>query len=656
MRPILVLLLVLAAVGALLFAFLSGGDGGKRRAGVLEGPTPVTRNEPRTGEPANLTSIENDREAVPEPVRAPVQPVVEPDATGLVFENGLTGQVINEEGKPVAGARVVLGFQSSQILFMDQSADRSRERESITSEQGKYLFEKIEPSEYYTLIVTHPEYSRDEISNVRVPLDQVVEGPPIVLRKGASLTGWVRDTEGNPVPEAELVLDVNVFGDVSEHAQKAKIDAQGHYDIPNVAAGMRALRVEAAGYGTQFHGGIAFNGRDSRQLDITLAPAAMIGGRVRAADGSGIKGVEVTAINYTNSNRSTRDVATTDAKGEFVLDSLNQGDYTLLFVKPGYKRDRLNRVTTGDMNVDFELSRRAVVRGTVVDASTGAKVPGGDLLLRRTIEGTDMTEITDVRGTFKNGEFELADIQGGEYVLEASAEKHGLAATFSNPFVVIEGQDFDGLTISLTKGATIKGRVVNQAGQPIPGALVSTHENDFTTSEFRDTFGDMFPTNVKSQKTRAAADGSFELTAIRPDQLQVTIEHDGFTTWRQRNLKLAESQVYDLGTVRMSQGGKVTGVLRNRAGETVPGAQVRMQPQISQGGAQIIRRPYTTVTDSKGNFTFTNVQPGQYDLFTAGSASANDNPFIGIKSQELSKVKVRVEEGGSTSYDLTAYE
>src|SRR5689334_10354504 len=113
-RPILVLLLVLAAIVALLFGVFSllkdptePHDGGS----VAQKPAESSR----TTRPAELSSDENrgPRNAAPQ---GPEREVPE-DQNGFQYDNQLVGNVVDKESRPVPGAELVLTSVGTQELF-----------------------------------------------------------------------------------------------------------------------------------------------------------------------------------------------------------------------------------------------------------------------------------------------------------------------------------------------------------------------------------------------------------------------------------------------------------------------------------------------------------------------------------------------------------
>lgn len=648
MRPIVVLLIVLVAISTLISALflMDGGagtstlnpDGGVRevpRGGTTTVSTPEsgTTNTPR---PADVD--EGGRLAVTTPMS--------PDE----YDNGLVGRVTDGAGEPVVGAQVTLDFQSAEILFEAMRSDRESGKTTRSNREGKFSFENIEPSEFYTLYILHDDFCPAKVENVMVKLTGESREPDIVLSKGAKLSGYVRDKQKVGIGGAELVLDVNMFSHTpGPQRQKAVSGSDGYYEFPHVASGMRALIVSADGYGTQAHTGISFNGRDPETRDIELDIAAMLGGQVTSAkDGKPIADAQVLALNYSNSNRSSRDLVVTNKNGEFNLEKLSPGEYTLMVNAHGFNTERVLRVHTGELNMAIKMDPRAVVRGTVTARDTGKPVKSGTLQLRQVHQGAELTSLMDITGTFENGEFALMNVPGGDYLIEATATEHGYASTFSDGFTVTEGQDLNGISIRVTRGATVTGRILDDAGRPVADALVSTNENNFTSDEFSRMFGSMFPTNVTPQKARTAGDGSFTISAIRPDVYQVNVTTPGFVKYVKRDIKLREGDTFPLGDVRLSRGGSVKGTLYDAGGAPLPGGQVYLRMQTPGS----LPQHYQVKSGVDGFYTINNVVPGTYMISATSSSLEGDNPFRDIANRKATETKIAVSEGGLHTQDL----
>ena len=72
------------------------------------------------------------------------------------------------------------------------------------------------------------------------------------------------------------------------------------------------------------------------------------------------------------------------------------------------------------------------------------------------------------------------------------------------PVKTTPGQGIDGVTLSLTRPAVVRGRVVDADGKPVAGREVRAHAADKRENRYYD------PT------TATAADGTFELKFVRP--------------------------------------------------------------------------------------------------------------------------------------------
>ncbi len=653
MRPIAVLLVVLVAIGALISALLFMGEGShstvpvepgigvSREQGTTPDKDPATLSDAGgRKDPATAGSNNNTRVGLTQP-------------RGLdSFDNGLIGQVQNRAGAPVAGAKVTLAFQSAELIYELEETDTEPVRQTVTNSRGEFEMSDIEPSDYYTLYIAHADYCPGKSTGVRVAIEGITEEPPIVMKDGSSLSGYVRDTGGAPIGGAELALDVNMFSQTpNPMRQTATSDANGFYSFNHVDRGMQTLIATADGFGTQAHGGMTFNGRDPIVKDIEMDIAAIIGGTVTdAATGDPIEGAQLLALNYSNSNRSSRDFVKSGSDGKFSLSKLSEGDYTLMVNAYGYNNDRVLRVQTGELNLSIKLKSKAEVRGNVVARDNGAIVESGTLQLRAVHKGTELTSAIDVTGEFENGEFVLRNVPAGDYVIEASAIPLGYAPTYSAPFTVIDGENLTGITVRINRGATIVGRVVDESGTGVKGAIVSTHDNNYTHAdqEFYNLFGGAFPNNATNQKIRTEDDGSFKFIAMRPDVYQINVVADGYVRYVQRDIQLNDLEQRDLSTLQLSRGGVIKGTLYDAGGVPLPGGQVHLRSYDEDAPPE--RRQ--AKSDATGTYQIENIRPGNYTISATSSTLGGDNPFEDIANRKATESKIAVNEGRTLNHDL----
>ncbi len=152
-----------------------------------------------------------------------LEPVEIPDRDRVALEieipdTEITGEVVDEQGQPVADARV-RGFGQDEKL--GPSSTR-------TDEKGRFSIVGLEPGDYAV------RASRDEATSDMVPVT-VDEGrtPPdlrLVLRERHALHGWVRSS-GRPVAGARITAwpDLGSGPGVSGH--EAVSDPEGHFEL-----------------------------------------------------------------------------------------------------------------------------------------------------------------------------------------------------------------------------------------------------------------------------------------------------------------------------------------------------------------------------------------------------------------------------------------
>ena len=650
MKPSAVILLVLAAVTALVLVLVNQEDPNTPED-ISSALVHLTKNSgPDTSALPTDTSSERTTAPTTDGTQGASEETMDGDAA--LYENELVGSVRNEGGGPIPGATVVLSRRPLQAMaFVNDPIDTSGDIQSITSSDGAFRFIRIEAYENYTIIVDHPDYSRKEVGNVRVGVTGSFEEPPITLTQGAMLSGLLSDTGGNPVPGAAVHLDGMLAGlgnQPSPDRMSARSDNFGRYEFKNCPKGQRTLLISADGYGSVLISGIKIQGKREIERDVTLEVAEMICGRVINSNNAPIIDAEVIALSYSTGNTQCRDFIKTDADGQFCLERLNPGQYTIAVSAKGFRPDRAQRVATGSTGLVLELSPQASVSGRVVSKLTGEPLVTFTCVLRTAYDNTDVTSPTDIRQNFRSplGEYTLTDVAPGTYVVEASAQ--GFASSFSQRFTVSQGQSLSGVTIEAGKGGSIKARIVDSEGNPVQGALVSTHDNTWTDDAFTRALGDLFPTNATAKKVRSNKNGRFKISGLTPENYQLRIQAQGHSRLIKTDVLVSEGRDTDLGTIRMVAGGGVSGLVVDQAGQPIVGARVTLRVD---GRPVTVFEPRETKSSGGGRYTFSNVPAGSYKIM-AMRADPGDNVFGGLVDQQRSEQRVSVREGQEAKIDM----
>ncbi|MCE9593089.1 MAG: carboxypeptidase-like regulatory domain-containing protein [Planctomycetes bacterium] len=655
MKPLLVLLLVLAGLAALFFAFRSSSD---KPSGVASPTTqPAEPAKPTKG--ANIQAPDVAEAQTRTENIAPTNAAAGTDAAPVDRSNLLVGFVFDDQNRPVTGATVkisenaFMGEELASEFFMGVEKPKRKSLSTTTDAAGQYRFKNLEPRRDYYVLATHPDFSPTQESGVAVRDEGESRAPDAILRVGSALYGNVVDDSGAPVIGAELHLDSAyvLTGDPkSPDRVSVKADASGHYEFKNVAEGPRNLTVIAAGYGTQVIPNVLFKGtsEDRQEKEVRMGPGFPLGGRVLVqGTNQPIKGATVVAMTF-NASSSSRGEALSGDDGSFLVENLQQGAYMLQVEYECHSQTRMNRVQVGEMNIVVEMRPRTTVRGRVVDGS-GKAVPSFTVSAKQANEDPDQPflENLPIETTVEGGDgtFTLCEFDRGSYVLAVDAP--GFATALSEKFSVVENQASVELTVRLSAGGSIKGKLVDSTGNPIKGAVVASF--DAGMEDINDPlFGQLISSGATKRKTRTDRDGNFELKTLAPADYQLEITHPSYSRTVVPNLRVIEGQTVNTGSVAVKGGGKVTGKVFDQAGQPVARGVVHVAA--SDGSSLVLDGR----TDAEGRYTIDHVPSGSYQIsaFRNAGGGAND-PFQAIAEQQASTKEINVLDAQEITVDLT---
>ena len=225
----------------------------------------------------------------------------------------------------------------------------------------------------------------------------------------------------------------------------------GAFAIGNVAPGAVTVRISARGYVSGTKSDIQVEeGRTVTGVEVQLERGARVSGHV-TADGKPLAGVAVRATSLTRMSSGPA-VATTDADGQYLLDSLAAGEPVIEFRKQGYitKQQNVEVASAKEARVDVELQRGLDLSGRVVEKS-GAPVEGANVSVYSP-------------GTGGEG-IQASTTADGSFVLEGLGESRYTVQVRKSGFVVQRERDValpqsSPLVITLDRGGTLTGRVI----------------------------------------------------------------------------------------------------------------------------------------------------------------------------------------------------
>ncbi len=519
---------------------------------------------------------------------------------------------VESAGKPVTGALVVLRTERERVFRLDQDREPAtpRSQTARTNEAGEAELSTAERARY-TLAASAPAFV--------VATQEAQRGPTatVELAVGVLRQVVVVDDRGRPHPEAVVLAGV----------------------LPR-AAGLPVAITDPEGRAT-----VAVP-KDKEELVRVLAANGAVGltglaGAASAPDGEAPEPVRIAA---TLGALRGRVVATPDRSpvaGAMVWDAADPARFVVTGKDGAYELRAAPRSAQGMMAIGAEapshfqgnapisadevalakgptlaLEPSTFVRGRVVDA-TGAAVAGARV-------GATPSDFRRFGGfasgrassrSDDQGRFELAPLALDQaYSVEArrrgfARKRVELGAARSRP----AGAE---LTIELRASSTAFGHVVDSADVPIPGAEVTLQP-----SLVGNALEDMLRRQTgAADSPHAVSDdqGRFEIADLEAGRYDLRASADGFAPATISGLTVPETATdgaFELGTVALSPGATIEGIVSDGGGNPITGAEVHAR----QEGGGIVRvalprgeRDQPTATsDDLGRFTVSSLAAGE---------------------------------------------
>ena len=333
-----------------------------------------------------------------------------------------------------------------------------------------------------------------------------------------AISGRVRSRAGQVLPYAVVLLRSQ---DLNGWTLAAITDGRGLYHFERLPAGRYVVRGSKMGFGRRFHGEDRSGqppsvvevepGRHARGVDVILPKGAVITGRVRNEDGRPLPSANVVVLRQVPAGMTSGvvvaggDVA--DDRGVYRIFDLEPGAYYVRAVAlstellagleelsaggsnfigavrgpldgyaptyfPGTARlAQARRVTVRESQevagVDFSVVRVpfASVSG-VVTAPPGANPAGTEVTLAPADGAGFVAGGTHSTWVETGGRFAFPGIPQGRYTLTATGSTSNGDMAFGRQAVLVNGDRVDGLSVVLTPGTEVTGRVRFEGADP----------------------------------------------------------------------------------------------------------------------------------------------------------------------------------------------
>ncbi len=637
----ILLALLCVAVAAVALLMLAQDDPAQRAQDAQPAPSRRESPEVATGNAKTAATARVDADAAEERMATP--------RSG----QGIRGRVVDTVGTPIAGAEVAVFERSSTDPFTLQAMRNRGQRHAplgraTSGADGAFEVELPDSCadarvEAHVRAATFaPRHATCATRTAEWTLLGDVE-----LGRGRSLRGTVRDalTEA-PIADAEVTIHLPSARMLEIEPLSARTDTQGAYAIDNAPVGICNIAASAAGHARHELPQQHIQRDEDNVLDFVLSPGRALSGFVVDRDGRACDGAFVQAT-----PASARDTglvsAHARADGSFRLEGIALGEAELRASAEGYGTARATVAADATQPVTVQLTRLAQLRVVARDQD-GKPVAGFSALARgtgnapsarmRRVGPKTATTLEDATATI-----ELDGLDAGEWIVEAAAP--GFARCISAPFRVEAGERRE-VALTLTKGARVLGRVVDERGRPVAGALVRLLPDGALDGDLGAALRSARASVGSQPLAQSKADGTFVLERVHDGAHQISVARAGFAPRILRGVNVggADAQVGDLA---LATGASIRG--RALADGAV---DRRVVVQLAPIDAQDVAPDFVAEcrVDADGKFRFDGLARGRYALL-AGRRDADD-PFLENSDQTRSRVEVEADGRADRAIDL----
>lgn len=527
----------------------------------------------------------------------------------------ITG-IVTRGGTPIDGVNIVAMGNDARAM-------------STTGPDGRFTVPDLAPGSYM-LIVNKQEDFVQQNKNVTAPArDLAIELPP-----GGRVTGRVVDKSSHqPITSFSAGVSMSRSGGgmmmMMPPMMKSFTTDDGSFVLENVPTGTMQIVANAPGYTTgRVPSVVIEEGKTTADIEVGLDTGVKLSGRVTGPDGTPLSGVSVRPDDGRNPMRAFMNEAstTTDANGEYTLDSLEPGEKTFAFSRSGYLTEsKTTPLDSKETRLDVQLSSGIRISGLVV---TEAGAPVADAQVRASSAaagGFGRTTRSDGSGAFM-----FEGMAPGHYSFNAT--KEGFAEAISRDLDVNESTP---VRLTLKTGGTVSGHVTGVAASDLGNVNVTIRSSTGgSTSVPVDQSGNFRADGAPTGTLRVSAD----LTKGFGERRTTDV----------KNIELAPG-----GSAQIDLEFNSATVIRGRVtqnGKPLSSATVMFNPRNSATASTTGR----TTTDDGGNYTVTGLADASYSV---SIVEQRLNPFtttydvkgsatfdIDIKSSSL---RGRVLDGGS---------
>jgi hypothetical protein len=537
-----------------------------------------------------------------------------------------TGRAVDQAGAPIPRARGVV-FGASVLAPMSSEFEADVD--------GRFTLKELPKSAFN--LALFPRELGAKAPAPRLLKDRAAwDGAPIQMGTGVAVRALLIDQDGQPVPGTVRFLsigDVDLPDLAGMREIQARADSEGRVSF-NSPAGLHKFVAEGPE-----HIPVSFERRvaaaapkaisaENPVLDLgtfTLKRGLTLRGRVENDLGEPLKDVAITTYTNPRSPQIDRFKARSMDGGRFEIAGLVEGNVFLWTKLPGHYLEFME-LQAGDQNASIVMARTGAISGRVLD-DRGEPVSGASLNFRGSGKLTGR-----VLGSkkFPTPEFMFDELPPVAAHLQVTLP--GFRPKTLENISVASGQTTAVGDITLDRGRTVTGQIVNAKEAGVPGArltawLTGTYERSYAAAE---------------------PNGDFSFSGLPSGIVEFETTAPGYSPKRHRVEIAAEEDPEPMHIV-LESGGRVLGSVLTRRGSPVAGALVQLT---SKGEATAWSKSETT--NASGGFEIKDLPTSGAQLIVFGASSDGMNMLSSYSS--VASREIAIQAGGVTRADFVLRE
>jgi hypothetical protein len=539
----------------------------------------------------------------------PDPPILATPATSI------SGQVIRQDGKPVGPVEV-------QALTPDPYSKAMFGSEAMSDNNGNFNIVSLAPGTYSVSIVEpfgtvdSPDWSPPPPITVTTALGKPGIAPNIVLSAGGTVTGTVvNGKSGMPIADVYLYFRDTNPGTAQMFRQvNATTDQNGQYSA-KMWPGSADVTVYAVplGYSADQtkHSIAVVSGQTVKVDPIGLMPVLSIVGKVVRQDGKPIGPILLLVSRSGSQDLLTSTKVETASDGTYKVFGLSSDNYSVSVANQQNNGSPQDWAPPAPLTVttssggpatapDITLIPGVTVTGTIIDADTKQPIPNVQLVIEAQ-NTTDQQPLSAQATTDKNGRY-TAQVGLGHQKLTISNVPQGYDVSSSTVFRNFEAVNSQPLSldqISLTKGITVVGTAVDEAGNTVPILpLQITRTPDADNSWM----------NVQPVTTNK--NGDFTIQQLEPGSYTLDAGAD-WTVVSPATFNAPSSGPVKL-ILKKTVGSTLQGTVVDTSGAPISGVVLEFLRNHTLSNGSFVTDTVSATTDSDGFFAVSNVAIGPY--------------------------------------------